>query len=163
MKNKSVQNCRFVHHTKFHCIMTTLKRLFKFEFGRGETGKEPSFHTNYFNFLVENVSRRMIKFFTLLAFSDTIYIGKSLKPIFDSFIDGSSDDLLLVYVIFLRNFCRKSTLKTGILKSRNLNLRLILLQCKFLRSADSCSCESCEVWLFFLFSKLKFHVFIIRS
>ena len=43
MKNKSVQNCRFVHHTKFHCIMTTLNRLFKFEFerGGGETGKEP--------------------------------------------------------------------------------------------------------------------------
>ena len=30
MKNKSVQNCRFVHHAKFHCIMTTLNKLFKF-------------------------------------------------------------------------------------------------------------------------------------
>ena len=35
MKNKSVQNCRFVHHAKFHCIMTTLNRLFKTEIQRG--------------------------------------------------------------------------------------------------------------------------------
>ena len=35
MKNKSVQNCRFVHHAKFHCIMKTLNRLFKTEFERG--------------------------------------------------------------------------------------------------------------------------------
>ena len=42
MKNKSVQNCRFVHHAKFHCIMTTLKELFKIKFERGGgTGKEP--------------------------------------------------------------------------------------------------------------------------
>ena len=41
MKNKSVQNCRFVHHAKFHCIMSTLNRLFEIEFKRGETGKEP--------------------------------------------------------------------------------------------------------------------------
>ena len=42
MKNKSVQNCRFVHHVKFDCVMTTLNRLFEFEFERGEgTGKEP--------------------------------------------------------------------------------------------------------------------------
>ena len=34
MKNKSVQNCRFVHHAKFHCIMTTLNKLFKIEFER---------------------------------------------------------------------------------------------------------------------------------
>ena len=32
MKNKSVRNCRFAHHAKFHGIMTTLKRLFKIEF-----------------------------------------------------------------------------------------------------------------------------------
>ena len=44
MKNKSVQNCRFVHHAKFHCIMTALNKLFKIEFERwGETGKEPLF------------------------------------------------------------------------------------------------------------------------
>ena len=43
MENKSVQNCRFVHHAKFHCIVTTLHRLFKIEFERGgETGKEPN-------------------------------------------------------------------------------------------------------------------------
>ena len=42
MKNKSVQNCRFVHHAKFHCIMTTLNKLFKLNLkGGGETGKEP--------------------------------------------------------------------------------------------------------------------------
>ena len=41
MKNKSFQNCRFVHHVKFHCIMTTLNRLFKIELERGGTGKEP--------------------------------------------------------------------------------------------------------------------------
>ena len=43
MKNKSVQNCRFVLHAKFHCIMTTLNKLFKIEFERwgGGTGKEP--------------------------------------------------------------------------------------------------------------------------
>ena len=43
MKNKSVQNCRFVQHAKFHCIMTTLNKLFKIEFERwrgGGTGKE---------------------------------------------------------------------------------------------------------------------------
>ena len=40
MKNKSVHSCRFGHHAKFHCIMTTLNRLFKIEFQRGETGTE---------------------------------------------------------------------------------------------------------------------------
>ena len=40
MKNKSVQNCRFVHHAKFRCIMTTLNKLFKIEFERrGGGGK----------------------------------------------------------------------------------------------------------------------------
>ena len=42
MKNKSVYNCRSAHHTKFYCIMIMLKKLFGFEFERGETGKEPS-------------------------------------------------------------------------------------------------------------------------
>ena len=46
MKNKSVQNCRFVHHSKFHCLVTTLNRLFKIEFERGETGKEPRVFLN---------------------------------------------------------------------------------------------------------------------
>ena len=41
MKNKSVHSCRFVHQATFHCIMTTLNKLFKFEFERvGGTGKE---------------------------------------------------------------------------------------------------------------------------
>ena len=41
MRNKSVENCRFVHHAKFHCIMTTLNRLFSIEFERGGgTGKQ---------------------------------------------------------------------------------------------------------------------------
>ena len=39
MKNKSVQNCQFVHHAKFHCIMTMLNRLFKIEFERGGGGE----------------------------------------------------------------------------------------------------------------------------
>ena len=42
MKNKSVHSCRFVHHAKFYCIMTTLNKLFKIKFERGETGKEPA-------------------------------------------------------------------------------------------------------------------------
>ena len=41
MKNKSVHSCRFVHHAKFHCIMTTLNKLFKIKFEGVETGKEP--------------------------------------------------------------------------------------------------------------------------
>ena len=40
MENKSVHSCRFVQHAKFHCIMTTLNKLFKIEFERGKTGKE---------------------------------------------------------------------------------------------------------------------------
>ena len=35
MKNKSVHSCRFVHHAKLHCLMTTLSNLFKIEFERG--------------------------------------------------------------------------------------------------------------------------------
>ena len=42
IKDKSVHSCRFVHHTKFYCIMTTLNKLFRIEFERG-TGKEPQF------------------------------------------------------------------------------------------------------------------------
>ena len=45
VKNKSVHSCRFVHHVKFHCIMTTLNKLFKIKFeGGGGTGKEPNKH-----------------------------------------------------------------------------------------------------------------------
>ena len=39
MKNKSVHSCWFIHHAKFHCMMTTLNKLFKFEFERGELEK----------------------------------------------------------------------------------------------------------------------------
>ena len=35
MKNKSVQNCRFFHHAKFDCVMTSLNRHFKIEFESG--------------------------------------------------------------------------------------------------------------------------------
>ena len=43
MKNKSVHSCRFVHHAKFHCIMTTLKTLFEIKFERGELEKSRNF------------------------------------------------------------------------------------------------------------------------
>ena len=45
MKNKSVQNCRIVHHAKFHCIVTTLKKFFKIEF-EGGGGLEKSLLAN---------------------------------------------------------------------------------------------------------------------
>ena len=47
MKNKSVHSCRFVHHAKYHCLMTTLIKLFEIEFekGGGGTGKEPKNET----------------------------------------------------------------------------------------------------------------------
>ena len=46
MKNKSVQSCQFVHHAKFHCIMTTLNKLFENHFERGELEKSPESATN---------------------------------------------------------------------------------------------------------------------
>ena len=64
MKNKSV-NCQFVHHAKFHCIMTTLNKVFKNEFEKvgnwkrarktniklgilkGGTGKKPHFSLHF--------------------------------------------------------------------------------------------------------------------
>ena len=39
MTNKSVHNCQFVHHANFHCIMTTVNKVFKNEFERGELEK----------------------------------------------------------------------------------------------------------------------------
>ena len=39
MKKKIVHNCRFVHHAKFHCIMTMLYKLIKIDFDRGELEK----------------------------------------------------------------------------------------------------------------------------
>ena len=60
MKNKSVHRCRFVHHAKIHCIMTTLNKPFKFEFERGgETGKEP-------DFLAVLVQSRIVSHFFLI-------------------------------------------------------------------------------------------------
>ena len=42
MKNKSVHNCQFIHYANFHCIMTTLNKVFKNAFEKGGTGKEPT-------------------------------------------------------------------------------------------------------------------------
>ena len=36
MKNKSVHSCRFVNHDNVHWNMTTLNKLFKIEFERGD-------------------------------------------------------------------------------------------------------------------------------
>ena len=59
MKNKSVHSCRFVHHAKFHCIMTTLKRLFKIEFEREALEKSPKlqdYKTAFFSELSAKIS-----------------------------------------------------------------------------------------------------------
>ena len=50
MKNKSVQNCRFVHIAKFHCFMTTLNRLFKMKFKGGGLEKSPHFNCSIVEF-----------------------------------------------------------------------------------------------------------------
>ena len=42
IRNKSVHSCQLVHHAKFHCMVTTLNKLFKIEFERVELGKNPS-------------------------------------------------------------------------------------------------------------------------
>ena len=44
-KNKSVHSCRFVHHAKFHRIMTTLDKHFKTEFEG--LGLQKSLRTNH--------------------------------------------------------------------------------------------------------------------
>ena len=71
-----------------------------------------------------------------MEFSDPDYIGKSLKLNIDTFADGRSDHLPLVYVKILLNFdgnvfqmyieYRHFTMKTDILQSKILNLCLIL-------------------------------------
>ena len=65
-----------------------------------------------------------------MAFSDSDYIGKSLKPDIDRFADGSVDDFFSAYVNFFLKIevyvVEKRLLKTGHLKSRNLNLHFIL-------------------------------------
>ena len=59
MKNKSVHCCRFVHHAKFHCIMTSLNKLFKIELKGGGLEKSPKLFKNcspgnlYERFVVE--------------------------------------------------------------------------------------------------------------
>ena len=47
MKNKSVLSCRFVQHGKLHCIMAMLNKLFKIEFERVGSRKEPVTQANY--------------------------------------------------------------------------------------------------------------------
>ena len=49
MKNKAVQNCRFVHHSKFDCNVTMLYKLFKIDFERGELEKSPFSETRFQN------------------------------------------------------------------------------------------------------------------
>ena len=51
MKNKSFQNCRFVHQAKFPCIMTTLNRLFKIEFARGRNWKRAVNRSKVYHFV----------------------------------------------------------------------------------------------------------------
>ena len=48
-------NCRFVHLVKFHCIVTTLNRLFKVEFERGDWKRDSFLSKCYFvnNFSVK--------------------------------------------------------------------------------------------------------------
>ena len=57
----------------------------------------------------------------------------SSKLILYDFIDGSSDDLLSIYVITLLifeiHFGQKHGLKTGIFQGKSLSLRLVLLTC----------------------------------
>ena len=70
MNNKYVQNCRFVHHAKFQCIMTTLKRLFKIEFEKGGTGKEPK---------IFRVGRPKIDFLKSIK-GGTLWVGRESNP-----------------------------------------------------------------------------------
>ena len=48
-EKQSVHNCQFVHHANFHCIMTTLNKVFKnaFEGGGGGGGLEKSRRNKY--------------------------------------------------------------------------------------------------------------------
>ena len=82
MKNKSVQNCRFVHHAKFHFIMTTLNKLFKIEFERwggnwkgAETGTWVIFHSHtHFKFPIFQLS------YVFLLLQAACFIGSSAPP-----------------------------------------------------------------------------------
>ena len=53
MKSKSVHSCRFVQHAKIHCIMTTLNKLFKIEFERGELEKSQIFVPSFEKIVTE--------------------------------------------------------------------------------------------------------------
>ena len=77
MKNKSVHSCRFVHHAKFHCIMTTVNKLFKIEFERGETGKKPKISNVLFS-IFQIKTRARIGSFPVSPISNSI-----LKSLFN--------------------------------------------------------------------------------
>ena len=47
MKNKSVQNCGFVHHAKFNSIMTKFNSFFNIEFEGGELEKSQNFVVDF--------------------------------------------------------------------------------------------------------------------
>ena len=74
MKNKSVHSCRFVHHAKFHCIMTTLNKLFKIKFERGGGKLEKSQillqnerFERFLNGLSKKTARKPRKIWTVLS------------------------------------------------------------------------------------------------
>ena len=86
MKNKSVQNCRFVHHAKCHCFMTTLNRLFKIEIQRGGTGKEPLAGLGSMWFTLRSLHSREIKCKLPkgCSYHTGADLGGSLPPLRDS-------------------------------------------------------------------------------
>ena len=47
MKNKSVQNCGFVHHAKFNSIMTKFNSFFNIEFEGGELEQSQNFVVDF--------------------------------------------------------------------------------------------------------------------
>ena len=50
-------SCRFVHHAKFHCIMTTLNKLFKIEFEGGGDWKR----AHLLSFFIYNFVKSMVE------------------------------------------------------------------------------------------------------
>ena len=84
MKNKSVQNCRFVHHAKLHCIVTTLNRLFKIEFERGDWKRAKFRHLSVFLFSCVHYSFRTDSWLCFEfnnPFSITGYFSSLLKSV----------------------------------------------------------------------------------
>ena len=106
MKNKFVQNCRFVHHAKFHCIMTTLNRLFKIEFERGGgTGKEPKTQIWFKNFIASLKEPKRIAHYDFEILREAIICWRAIKGLSQtlvhsaypwSFSDNGRDNFLLV-------------------------------------------------------------------